>query len=193
MPSFRLIVAPVLVLTLLIAACGGGAPPANTAAPTAPAATSAPNVPDESAPAEAEPTPGTALSACELVAPEDIEAALGYDAGTVDPGELEQDPSILDPAANECRYDSDWGGLVVDVTPTDGVNVYDAVEHAFGDDAEAIDGIGDGALWFEANDRGYFLSGSVMVLLQFTSIAEGDFDSFRDPTIDVGDAAVGKI
>jgi hypothetical protein len=152
-----------------------------------------PGAPAATTPIEAEPTPGTALNACELVAPEDIEAALSYDAGTVDEGELEEDPTILDPAANECRYDSDWGGLIVDVTPTDGVNVFDAVDHAFGDDAEALDGIGDGALWFENNDRGYFLKGSVMVLLQFTHIAEGDFDSFRDPTVALGEAAVAKI
>ena len=163
----RLAIAPLLVLTLLIAACGSAATPGNTTAPSSPNGTTQPTqatLPDETEPTEAEPTPGTTLTACELVAPEDIEAALGLDADTVDEGEFEEDPSVLDPAANECTYNQDtWGGLVVSSTPTDGVNVFDALVSAYGEDAESIDGIGDGALWFENNDRGYFLKGPVMV------------------------------
>ena len=60
------------------------------------------------------------------------------------------------------------------------------------EDAEALD-FGDGALWFEDNDRGYFLKGSVMVRLQFTHVTEGGLDSFRDPTIALGEAAVAKF
>ena len=126
--------------------------------------------------------------------PQDIEAALGLEAGTVGEGEFEEDPSVLDPAANECNYDQEeWGGLVVSSTPTDGVNVFDALVSAFGEDAESIDGIGDGALWFENNDRGYFLQGPVMIRLQFTYIVDNDLDSFRDPTVALGEAALSKI
>ena len=32
-----------------------------------------------------------------------------------------------------------------------------------------------------------------MVLLQFTHIAEGELDSFRDPTVALGEAAISKI
>ena len=194
--STRLAFAPLLVLTLLVAACGGGTaattgPGQSTAQPTQ--AAEQPEDTFEPGPAEADATPGTALTSCELVTPADIEAAVGLDAGTVDEGEFKETPDILDDYGNECRYNSDWGGLIVDVTPTDGVNTYDAVLDVFGEDAESIDGIGDGALWFEDNDRGYFIKGSVMVLLQFTHIAEGEFDSFRDPTVAVGEAAISKI
>ncbi len=81
----------------------------------------------------------------------------------------------------------------MNVTPTDGVNTYDAVESVFGEDAESIDGIGDGALWFEERDRGYFLKGSVMILLQFTHVVDNDLDSFRDPTVALGETALNKI
>ena len=139
-----------------------------------------------------EPTPGTSLTSCELVLPADIEAALGLDPGTVAEGTLEEAGTVLDPAVNQCTYQDDaWGGLIVHVTPTDGVNVYDALESAYGDEAEALD-IGDGAFWFENDDRGYFLKGSVLVMLQFTFITE-TMDSFRDPTIAVGEAAVARI
>jgi len=199
----RLVFAPLLVLTLVIAACGGGgaattapgqattAPGQATPAPTQVAAST--NDDFEPGPAEPDATPGTSLTGCELVAPEDIEAALDLDAGTVDDGEFEETADILDPHSNQCRYTGDWGGLIVRVTPTDGVNTYDAVADVFGEDAEAIDGIGDGALWFEDNNRGYFISGSVMVLLQLTHISEGDFDSFREPTVALGEAAIAKI
>ena len=178
----------VLSLILLLAACssspgGSGAAPSSGGAPSQPAA---------SQPASGEPTPGTALTACELVAPADIEGALSLDAGRVSEGTFKETPTVLDPASNECRYtDESWGGLVVMVTPTDGVNTFDAVRDVFGEDAETIDNVGDGALWFQDNDRGYFLKGSVMVLLQFQFIVGGM--PFRDPTIGIGEAALAKI
>jgi hypothetical protein len=195
MPPFRLVVAPLLVLTLLIAACGGGPAGTQTPVTTSQPTQAAEPTDDGSDPGPAEPdaTPGTALNACELVAPDDIEAALDLDAGTVEEGELTEEPTVLDPNRQECRYNADWGGLVVDLTPTDGLNTYDAVADTFGEDAESIDGIGEGALWFEDNNRGYFLQGSVMVLLQFTHLVDSDLDSFRDPTVALGEAAVNKI
>jgi len=180
----------VLALVLVLAACAGGSPGASAGEPD-PGGEPSGAAPSEGG-GEAEPTPGTSLTACELVTPADIEAALDFDPGTVAEGTLEEQPTVLDPAVNECRYEDEaWGGLVVYVTPTDGVNVYDALESVYGDTAEALD-IGDGAFWFEDNDRGYFLQGSVMVQLQFTFLVD-PVTSFRDPTIAVGEAAVAKI
>ena len=70
--------------------------------------------------------------------------------------------------------------------------MFDAVNDSFGDDAEALE-IGDGALWFEDDDRGYFLKGSVTVRMQFTHLTSGALTSFRDPTVALGEAAVAKI
>jgi hypothetical protein len=199
MSATRLLAAPLIVLALLVAACSSAPAAVQTPGRSAPPVqqpTEAPEETEDSDPGPAEPdaTPGTALTACELVTPADIEAAIGLEAGTVSPGELKAKGTVLDAFANECRYDDDeWGGLVVSVTPTDGINTYDAVHDVFGDDAEKLDGIGDGALWFPENDRGYFLKGSVLVMLQYTYLTAGDFDTFRDPTVSVGTAAVSKI
>ncbi len=180
-----------LVAVLAVAACGPAAstPTADGGQPTTADTTLPPDVGGGGG-GEGEPTPGTSLSACELVAPADIEAALDLAPGTVAPGALEQHPSVQDPAANECRYRGDWGGLVVNATPTDGVNVFDALVSVYGDSAEAVD-VYDGALWFQDNDRGYFLKGPVMVLLQFQFIEGGT--PFRDPTIALGEAALAKV
>jgi hypothetical protein len=178
---------------VIFAACGGGA--ATSAAPSAaPTQSVSPAQPSDAPASQAaapDRTPGTSLTACELVAPSDIEAALGLDAGTVAEGELKQKGTVLDAFVNECRYDDpEWGGLIVHVTPADGVNVFDAVESAFGDDAEVLD-VADGGLWFEDNDRGYFLKGPVMILLQFTYLVDGT--PFAEPTASLGQAAVDKI
>jgi hypothetical protein len=168
---------------------------------SAPAATSQTRPPAETEGAEtdatggdtgtAKATPGTSLTACELVAPADIEAALGLDAGTVTEGTLKQAPTTLDPAANECRYDGqDWGGLVVLATPTNGVNTFGSVAKVYGDTGEKLD-VADGAYWFESSDRGYFLKGSVLVIVQFTFIAGGG--KLREPSIALGKALVAKV
>jgi hypothetical protein len=151
MPSRTSALAPVVALlcaALVLGACGSGS--AAAPAPTQAAATQAGG--------DGEPTPGTSLSSCELVAPSDIEAALKLAAGTVTAGTLEQQPTSLDAAANECRYTGDWGALIVSATPTDGLNVYDALVKAFEGKYEAVE-VADGGLWFENNDRGYFLKG----------------------------------
>jgi hypothetical protein len=181
----------ILGLALAVAACSsGGSPAASSGTSAAASATSAAST-DTGSSDTAEPTPGTALTACQLVTPEDIETVLALASGTVSEGTLQQQPTVLDPATNECAYrDDSWGGLIVHVTPTDGVNTYDALVTAFGDDAETI-AVGDGALWFENNDRGYFLKGSVLVLLQLTFLADGT--PFRDPTVAIGQAAIAKI
>jgi hypothetical protein len=176
-----------LAFVVVLAACGSGGPtategPGSHVAAT-PAATTSTGGGDDR-------KPGTNLTACQLVAPADIEAALGFAAGSVADGTLKVQGTVLDPAVNECRYTDEWGGLVVLVTPTDGVNVYQALVKVYGDKAEAIS-VGDGGLWFEDNDRGYFLKGSVLVQLQFTGLA-GQVP-FRGPTVALGTAAVAKI
>jgi hypothetical protein len=190
MALVRFIVVSVTAL-MLIAACGGAAAP-QTSAPTRAPSAAATDAVATDPPVVGQPTPGTSLTACELVTAADIEAALELDAGTVEEGEWRDSATVLDPAANDCRYAGDWGGLVVAATPTDGVYVFDAVESTFGDEAEDL-GLGDGALWFEDDDRGYFLKGPVMVRLQFTHLTSGDFDSFRDPTVVLGEAALGRV
>jgi hypothetical protein len=150
-----------LALTLFVAACGGGS--ATSDEPTATASTAGSVAASESA--EAEPTPGTALTACEVLTAGDIEAALGLGAGTVAEGELRETPTVLDPAGTECRYmDEAWGGVIVDLTPTDGENLYDAAVGAY-DDAELLD-IGDGAFWSADTTRGFVWKGRVTTMIQ---------------------------
>jgi len=178
------------IVAIVVAACGGQAP-GGGAEPTG-AAPTAGTTSTQAPPSAADRTPGTSLTACELVAPADLEAVLELAAGTVSDGAYRAIGTTLDPATNECRYSGDdWGGLVVNVTPSNGVGTYNALIKAFGDTAEVLD-IGDGAAWFEANDRGYFLKGSVMVLLQITHLSSAP-GSFRDPTIALGEAAIAKI
>jgi hypothetical protein len=177
------------LFALLLTACGGSGAPSSTTAPgtQAPAATTAV---ETDVPAQGQPTPGTALNACEVVTPADIEAALGLEAGTVDEGELEDAATVLDPASTDCHYTGDWGGLVVALTPTDGVNVFDAVVGS----RETEDlGLGDGAVWSEDESRGFFLAGPVMLRLQFTHLTSGEFDSFREPTVALGEAFLEKL
>ncbi|MEX0710488.1 MAG: DUF3558 family protein [Chloroflexota bacterium] len=177
-----------LATVLLLAACGpsspgssnGGEPSSGGAPSQAPASDAAPD-----------PTLGTSLTACELVTPADVEAALALDPGTVADGDHRETPTVLSPGSNECRYEGDaWGGLLVTVTPEDGVNTFDAVNSAFGDDAEVVRA-GDTALWFPDNLRGYFLQGSVMVLLQFTFVVNGA--DFKEATISAGRSALARL
>jgi hypothetical protein len=181
-----------ILLSTMVIAAGCGSSAATPTEQSQPAETAPANGEESdggAAPGDA--TPGTSLTACELVAPADIEAALGLDPGTVKEGTLKQAPTVLDAAANECRYDAqDWGGLVVLATPTDGVNTFNALAKVYGDSGEKLD-VADGSYWFEDNDRGYFLKGSVLVIVQFTHIAGGG--AFREPSIELGKALVAKI
>jgi hypothetical protein len=191
--NVRFILFPVMLIgALALSACGApsGSDAASSSEAAEPSSSGEASTEASTAPS-ADATPGTDLTACELVAPADIEAVLGMDAGTVAEGTLKQSGTVLDPAVNECRYENqEWGGLIVNVTPTDGVNVFDALTKTYGDSAEELS-IGDGAYWFEDNDRGYFLQGSVMAFLQFTFIADGT--PFREPTITLGEGLVAKI
>jgi hypothetical protein len=169
----RAVIGSIAAVMLVLAACGGAASQSNNQASSDEASSAA------TSSSEAEPTPGTALNACELVTPADIEAAVGLDAGTVADGDLQQTPTVLDPAENECRYQDDaWGGVIVRLTPTDGANLYDAVLGAY-DDAQTLD-VGDGALWSPGTNRAFIWQGSVTAMLQ---IGFMDVDSSEWGTI----------
>lgn len=191
-PPSRPVAAPAALLTvslMLIAACAGGSPAGSDGGPDP--GGGEPSDAAASQPAEGEPTPGTSLTACELITPADIESVLGLDPGTVSEGALEEQPGVLDPYVTECRYnDETWGALIVNLTPADGANVWDALVDVYGDQAEAVD-VGEGGLWFEDNDRGYFFQDPVMVRFQFQFLTDGT--PFRDPTIELGEIAIDKL
>jgi hypothetical protein len=134
--------------------------------------------------------PGTSLTACQLVTPSDIEAALDLDPGTAAPGDAREVTSE-DPAASECSYlAQSWGGLVVQVLPTIGATEFEAMVASSGDRAERVE-VGDGGLWLEGIERGYFLKGRVLVIIQFTRLV--DQVPLREPTIALGTSAVAKL
>jgi hypothetical protein len=154
-------------LLLALVACGGGGSTQSEQASAGSGASSS----NATASTEAEPTPGTALTACEILTPADIEAAAHLKAGTVADGKLKEVGTVLDPAETECTYRDDaWGGVIVRLTPTDGANLFDAVTNAY-DDAERIDA-GDGAFWSPDTHRAFIWKGSVTAMLQvgFVSI-----------------------
>ncbi len=192
----RRLAQPVALLAVLTAALVSSActsiPPASTASiDSTPAVSPTDSGGGGGQSAAAEPTPGTSLTACELVSAADVEAVLSLEAGTVAAGTLEAAGTVLDPGVTTCTYeDQSWGGLIVSVTPTDGVNAWDALATVYTGPAESLN-VGDAGLWFEDYDRGYFLKGSAFVELQFTFLVDGT--PFRDPTIALGQVAVDRI
>jgi hypothetical protein len=171
-----------LLLAVLLAACGANAAPtgapSDAPTPTAPTVTAAP-----------EPTPGTALDACELVTPAIVQAATGGDA--VPPGTLQAGPTVLSPGRTICRYEGDFGRLIVDLVPEDGANLYDAARRAVKDASDVtLGGLGDGAFYTAANGRAFFWAGSVNVMLEahFNATVE------ERPTLEgIGLAALAAI
>jgi hypothetical protein len=149
--SLRLILAGGLVA--IVAACGGGAsagagsesgPGVGTrSAETTPRPTDVPF-------AEADAKPGTDLNACEILTADDIASATN--APDVAEGTLELAPTVLDEGRTECTYEGDFGRIIVELTPTDGANLYDAAVGAY-DGAKLYDGIGDGGFWSDKNSR----------------------------------------
>jgi hypothetical protein len=166
--SLGTVVALSVVATAALGACG--AQLADTAGPTGGATA----------------VPGP----CELVTPADIDAALALEPGTAQPG----DPAAVssaDPAAGQCSYLSQtWGGLVVMVSPTLGVDEYESTLAAAGDRAERLE-IGDGAFWLADIERGYFLKGPALVIVQITRLV--DELPLREPTVKLGEAAVERL
>ena len=191
------------LLVLAVAACGGSAPNdgddagADAIGPEATAVVGDrtavdPNEPEDAGAIiyeEEVPVPGTTLTACELITSADVQAAFATDAA-VPAGTLEVSPTVLSPGRNECRYEGDFGRLLVDVTPEDGANLYDAAYGAY-DGLEAITGLGDGAFWSEGNHRGLVWQDRVTAMFTIFA-ADGDLTG-TDLTRTLGEALVGKL
>lgn len=180
-----------LVVAVALAACGGSAPDASTS-PSVAAVESTEAEP--SAEGQVEATPGTALSACELVTAGDISAVLadlGGETITVADGEAADKPTTLDPYGTECRYAGDWGGVIVSLTPADGANLYDAARGSYADARDIETPGADGAFWSEDNHRAFFWKGSVNVMLQVGFLA---VQADRGDVVEaIGAAAIGKL
>ena len=188
--SLRLILAGGLVA--LVAACGGVASGADSGDGTDSNADSVPTSaevtprPTDVPFAEADATPGTALTACEILTADDIASVTGADG--VANGELKDAATVLDAARTECTYEGDFGRIIVDLTPTDGANLYDAAIGAY-EGAVLYDGIGDGAFWSEKNHRAFFWKGSVNVMLTIF-LNDADPESTAEQ---LGTLALGKV
>ncbi|HEV8698042.1 MAG TPA: hypothetical protein VGQ89_10155 [Candidatus Limnocylindrales bacterium] len=123
-----------LISAMAFAACGGGtAAPANGATTAPSMATSGSVAPDEAAATgggvEGNLTPGTDLNACQIVTSDDVKAAT-RSTDPVAAGTLKASPTSLSPGHTECRYEGEFGGIIVALTPEDGANLYDAARGA---------------------------------------------------------------
>jgi hypothetical protein len=187
------VLATVLAVGSLLAACGGSTPAASDAPSFTASATATQSAP-ASTEASAEVSPGTELSACQLVTPDDIATVLGDmsdETVEVAEGELTENPTVLDPFGTQCRYSGDWGGLVVSLTPADGENLYDAARGSYADASDVETPGADSAFWSESQHRGFFWKGAVNVMLQFTHLTV-DVD-WGEATSGIGAAAIGKL
>lgn len=179
----------ILVLVLALAACAAQGSSGGTASQEPPGSAAASAAPSEAA--DAPPTPGTDLDACEIVTVADIAAAVGIPEADVPAGEVEAEPTTLSPGHTECRYEGEWGGLIVDLTPEDGANLYDAARGSYADASDREVTGADGAFWSEQNHRGFFWKGSVTVMLQMSYLANGaDVD---EVVTAIGQAAMDKV
>ncbi len=179
----RFLSVALLALALMVAACASpsGSAPGSVGGPSPTVAGNGGNGTG----------PGTTLTACEIVTPADIDAALGLAAGTATAGRLTENPSTDEPYASECSYLAQaWGGMVVQVLPSYGLTYYGTLVPQLAERAEALD-IGDGGLWVDDIERGYFLKGTVLVLVNFTRLVPSG--PFRDPTIALGEAAIARL
>ena len=188
--SFRLVLAGGLVA--LVAACGGAGSGAgegsgpDSNADAAPISAEVTPRPTDVPFAEADAKPGTKLNACEILTADEIASATG--AEDVPAGTLEDAATVLDANRTECTYQGDFGRIIVDLTPTDGANLYDAAVTSY-DEAELYDGIGDGAFWAEDNHRAFFWKGSVNVMLT-VFLNHADSQSAAEG---LGTLAIGKV
>jgi hypothetical protein len=191
MPRTSFTIAALVALALSLAACAAPAggvdatPTATDAAdPTTPALPADP-------PASEAPTAGTDLDACEIVTAADIAAVLDLGPADVDQGELRESPTSLSPGRTECTYRGDWGGLVVSLTPEDGANLYNAARGSYADASDLETDGADGAFWSASNKRGFFLKGSVSVMLQVTHLTGGQ--DVPSVTAALGQAAMDRV
>ena len=128
-------------VALALAACASpSTSPTDAVADPTPSDTVASMQPStEPSPSETAQEPGTALTACQIVTPADIEAAVGLDAGMVAESTSSETPTVLSPGHTSCLYNSDtWGGVSIELTPEDGVNLYDAARDAYDDASDMV-------------------------------------------------------
>ena len=188
--SLRLILAGGLMA--FVAACGGASsgqgagPGSDTGSDSGTTAAEATPRPTDVPFAEADARPGTDLTACEILTADDI--ATATQADDVADGAFEAAPTVLDEHRSVCTYEGDFGRVIVELTPTDGANLYDAAIGVY-DGAELYDGIGDGAFWSDKNNRAFFWKGSVNVML---TIFLNDADPVSTAEA-LGTLAIGKV
>ena len=188
-------------LILLVAACGGSGS-ANTDTSmdrdvAAPMTSVTPDEADPNAPEDAGaiiyeeevPVPGTTLTACEVVTPMDVKTAF-LAAADVAAGTFEASPTVLSPGRTECTYEGEFGRLIVELTPEDGANLYDAAYGAY-DGLEAIPGLGDGAFWSDKNHRGFVWQDRVTVM--FTVFPAGSELTGMELTESLGSLMLEKL
>jgi hypothetical protein len=154
------------LLVLVVAACSSAAPADELdQATTAPApSTAVVDTADVGAVIydEADPEPGTTLNACEIIDADDVQAAFGLEEAVAD-GTFEADPTVLSPNHSECRYEGDFGRLIVSLTPEDGANLYDAAHGAY-DDLQEL-GLGDGSFYSDDTNRAFVWQERVTAML----------------------------
>jgi hypothetical protein len=154
------------LLVLVVAACSSAAPADELdQATTAPApSTAVVDTADVGAVIydEADPEPGTTLNACEIIDADDVQAAFGLEEAVAD-GTFEADPTVLSPNHSECRYEGDFGLLIVSLTPEDGANLYDAAHGAY-DDLQEL-GLGDGSFYSDDTNRAFVWQERVTAML----------------------------
>jgi hypothetical protein len=182
----RLIIPATLVA--LLAACGGAVSPPASSGDDAGSPTTAPVAIESLAPGAADPTPGTKLTACELVTADDVQGATGT-AETVAAGKGESGPTVLSPGRTVCTYEGDFGRVLVDLVPEDGANLYDAARKAY-DDASDITGVGDGAFSSDHTSRTFVWKGAVTVMLTTLLLGEADMRAVSE---DLADRVVAKL
>ena len=84
---------------------------------------------------------------------------------------------MLSPGHTSCLYNSDtWGGVSIELTPEDGVNLYDAARDAYDDASDMVVVGSDGAFWSAETGRAFVSKGPVTAMLQigFLSVENPD-------------------
>lgn len=137
------------------------------------------------------PAAGTELDACEIVTPEDVANALDLDPADVADGVLTESPTTLSPGHTECDYTGEWGGLVVNLTPEDGANLFDAARGSYDDASDLEINGADSAFWSEGQGRGFFWKGAAAVMLQFSHLTTGAEPG--EAIAIIGQAAMDKV
>ena len=185
----RYLTAALLVLALALGACsssdstGGGAESEGAAAESAAAGGGG----ESSAPAEGGDGGGeAAANACEFLEPDDVEGAYGYPVTEVPPA-LEGDTG--------CSYDDADGETVVSLgyLPDYGADSFPQYRD-MQDDAEDVEGIGDGAFW--SGDQLHILKGEAYLTINPQGgrlRAESDEETIRSGTEDLARTAVENM